>query len=126
MVICNEMPEELIASYMFDEKQVRPHLKSCLLDGRMRHFPCKKRSIKSKTRKVVEMFCTCRQLEYSYRNMISCDECGELYHQSCTSVNSNLWDNITQVLIYFVPVENVAIEYYHDCNLIVTCIIAHH
>ena len=56
--------------------------------------------------------------------MISCDECGEWYHQSCIrlSVDSNL-RAITQVLIYFGPVENVAIEYCHGCgyNLIVTC-----
>ena len=80
MAIFNEMrPEELL----FDEKHMRPHLKACLLDGQMRHFPCKKRFIKNRTRRVeeLEVFCTCRQFEYG--NMISCDECGEWFHQSC-------------------------------------------
>ena len=73
---------------------MRPHLKTCLLDGQMRHFPCKKRSIKNQTRKAekLEVLCNCRPPEYG--NMFSCVECGEeWYHQSCISVDSILWDN---------------------------------
>ena len=90
MAICNEMlPEELL----FDERMMRPHLESCLKDGQMRHFPCKKRSTRSKVRKQekLEVFCMCRQPEYG--NMISCDECGEWFHEACVSLNSDIWDN---------------------------------
>jgi hypothetical protein len=69
--------EKQLEELLLDKKQMRPHLKACLLDGQMRqksHIPCKKRAIRNKNRRMKELesFCTCRQPEFG--NMISCDD----------------------------------------------------
>ena len=75
-------------------KGIRKQVAGCLEDKVFRHFPASKRSFKQETKrsKVLEVYCTCCLPEGGER-MITCDNCGEWYHESCLNsvIPSEVW-----------------------------------
>ena len=68
-----------------DQKVIRSHLLSCLVDGEMNPFPCKKMTRRCKTKKtcIIAIHCTCRTQETG--NMVEHEQC-EWFHQDCAKV----------------------------------------
>ena len=91
IAICiDEQPECLL----YDTQFMRRHLAGCFEDDMMRHFPATKRSIRKKTRcEVMPVFCICRMPEEHGEKMISCDRCGEWFHDKCITIPKEAWTN---------------------------------
>ena len=82
MAICNgQKPEE----QLYDVTITRRHLVGCFEDKQFRHFPARKRQIAWLTRRmeVVDVYCVCQLPKSPGEKMITCDQCGEWYHNSC-------------------------------------------
>ena len=96
MAIClGQAPEDLI----FNIKQMRSHLYSCLEMKQMRPFPSRKRCIKRrdwKTNEAVPVYCKCRLFETN--KMICCDSCNEWYHSTCVVVPPQVWSRDNSLL----------------------------
>ena len=74
-----------------DSKKMRQHLLQCFENGVMRPFPSAKRKLVKvwKKEEAVKVYCKCRMQEAG--NMISCDMCGEWYHDTCINVAAEAW-----------------------------------
>ena len=78
----------------FDQKVMRSHLLSCLVDGELNPFPCKKMTRRCKTKKTCKIAIHCRTQERG--NMVECERCEEWFHQDCAKVPHHIWmDNTT-------------------------------
>ena len=77
----------------FEQKFIRSHLLSCLADGEIKPFPCKKVTRRRKTKKTckIAIHCTCRSLERG--NMVACELCERWFHQDCAKVPHHIWMN---------------------------------
>ena len=88
MAICNgQNPEEI----SFFVPRMRRHLKQCLEEGVMRHFPSKPRTCRRRTKRIEELFifCHCRLQEEG--NMCACHKCHEWFHNTCDHIPSDAW-----------------------------------
>lgn len=77
-------------SCMWQLKQMRPHLLSCIEAGRLTPFPYKKRrvSLGGKVLKNIRehIYCTCRMIYDKDIDMILCNRCQVWFHGSCVGV----------------------------------------
>ena len=76
----------------FDTAVMRQHLMKCLENGHLSRFPC------TKTRRIPlggrirksfkeEVYCNCRSIHDSLRQMIECTNCRTWYHKDCEKVD---------------------------------------
>ena len=85
------------ASVRWDTKKMRQHLKSCLEEGTMRHFPMLGRrrvALGARVRQTVleRVFCiaSCRMPNDKNRAMISCDCCKAWFHIDCMELTQKI------------------------------------
>ena len=76
---------------LWDHKQMRGHLLSCLEDGEMTCFPSKgDRSIRTRRRilkYVIErIYCSCRMPNDRTKSMIQCSRCLKWFHHVCMAL----------------------------------------
>ena len=86
--VCNgQSPEEI----SFIVPRMRRHLKQCLEEGVMRHFPAKPRTCRHLTKRVEELsvFCHCRLQEEG--DMCACHKCEEWFHHTCEDIPETAW-----------------------------------
>ena len=79
--------------FSWQQGAMRAHLKTCINDGRMTMFPCKRKrrgGSVAKTQKM-KLFCHCRQPEVGQTPMIQCCTCKSWYHGSCDNVPDIAW-----------------------------------
>ena len=77
----------------WDTAVMRQHLISCLENRHLSRFPCsKERRIRLGGRRIrksfkEEVYCTCRSINDSSREMIECTNCCTWYHKDCEKVD---------------------------------------
>ena len=89
------------ASIVFDQNNMRKHLKTCFDNGELTPFPerSRKRRIKAAKENTLPVHCTCR-LPDRGDLMIQCAKCKTWYHTTCVNIpKSFLRKNTTFVAV---------------------------
>ena len=75
------------ASIVFDQNNMRKHLKTCFDNGKLTPFPerSRKRRIKAAKEDTLPVHCTCR-LPDRGDLMIQCTKCKTWYHTTCVNI----------------------------------------
>lgn len=78
--------------HKFIISELRPHLQSCLLNGKLTPFPKMNEStsaMKIRTKWKVEVYCICRMPEHFGKNMVLCAKCKTWFHYECQNLNNS-------------------------------------
>ena len=92
MAIWSEQQPECLT---YDIQGMRRYLAGCFEDNLMHNFPAKKRNMINMTKscEVMSVFCICKMPEEDWEKMISCDCCGEWFHDKYIHIPAEAWTN---------------------------------
>lgn len=78
------------ATRRYDQEKMRPHLRKCLIDRKLKVFPYKAifPSGNFHSEETLAVYCLCRMPEIKGQPMVECTNCKEWYHFVCEKVTS--------------------------------------
>ena len=77
----------------FEQKFMHSHLLSCLADGEIKPFPCKKERRRRKTKKTCKIAYTAHVELWKEGTWWHVDLCERWFHQDCAKVPHHIWMN---------------------------------